>query len=104
MRIINSKFIFNSLVGRFNQFGLTNRLVAAIVICIAASGAHGQATQRAVFVANNGNLEGSVSCYVFNQDNSLHFVMKYVTGSTPSTSMPVHGTNAYSISITPSGK
>jgi len=64
---------------------------------------HGQASQRAAFVANNGNLEGSVTAYTFNPDNSLHFVNKYVTGSTPSTSMPVPGTNAYTISITPSG-
>lgn len=63
-----------------------------------------QSDQPAVFVANNGNLEGSVTSYTVNADGSLHFVMKFVTGSTPSTQMPHPGTNAQTISLRPDGR
>jgi hypothetical protein len=81
----------------------SNRRLSIAAVLLAAGPASAQSTQRAAFVANNGNLEGSVTAYTFNPDNSLHFVNKYVTGSTPSTSQPVPGTNAYTISITPNG-
>ncbi len=81
--------------------------VSALCLALAACAdrpAFGQALHRAAFVANNGNLEGSVSSYRVNDDGTLTFIMKFVTGSTPSTSMPVPGTNAQTISITPDGR
>lgn len=69
----------------------------------AAAGAWGQSTQRAAFVANNGNLEGSVTSFRFAADGTPIFVAKFVTGSTSSTQNPVPGTNAYGISLSPDG-
>lgn len=69
----------------------------------AAAPALAQSVQRAAFVANNGNLEGSITSFTFNPDGSPRFVAKVVTGSTPSTSMPVPGTNAYGIGLSPDG-
>ncbi len=73
---------------------------AAALVC--AGAAFGQAEQRAAFLANNGNLEGSVTSYLVNEDGSLDFVDKYITGEHDSGGFH-YGTNAYSISITPDG-
>ena len=64
----------------------------------------GQASVRAVFVSNNGNLEGSVSSFTINPDLSLQFVAKHVTGTRPSLSDPCAGCNAYEISLSPNGR
>ncbi len=53
----------------------------------------GQAAFRAVFVANNGNLEGSVSSFRVNGDGSVSFVSELNTGL-----------NAFGISLSPSGR
>ncbi|MFN0130933.1 MAG: GC-type dockerin domain-anchored protein [Phycisphaerales bacterium] len=79
------------------------RIGALLAFVGASAPALAQSSQRAAFVANNGNLEGSVSAFTFNPDGSPRFVAKYVTGSTPSTSMPVPGTNAYGIGLSPDG-
>ncbi len=63
-----------------------------------------QAIRRSVFVANDGNLEGSVSSFVVESDNSLTLVDRLITGSTPSTQNPVPGTNAHAISLTADGR
>ncbi|HWB21206.1 MAG TPA: beta-propeller fold lactonase family protein [Phycisphaerales bacterium] len=88
----------------FNRtFSLQSALSLASALLISTS-AFGQSAQRAVFTANNGNLEGSVTSYTFNPDNSLHFVQKFVTGSTPNSQTYNAGTNAQSISISPDGR
>lgn len=69
-----------------------------------ASAAWGQAAGRAVFVANNGNLEGSVTAFDVAPDGMLTFVNRVITGTRPSTSVPCPGCNAYEISISPSGR
>ena len=75
-----------------------------IIVLVAAAGARGQATSRAVFVSNNGNLEGSVSAFTVNGDGTLNFVNRVVTGSRPNTSVDCAGCNAYRISISPNGR
>ena len=75
---------------------------ASLVGCLlaAAGTTVGQATQRAAFVANNGNVEGSVAAYTFDPSGVPVFVGKYVTGA--GSGSP--GNNAYAISLTPSGE
>ncbi len=76
--------------------------VAGVVACVAA--AAGQSLVRAAFVANNGNLEGSVTSFVFAPDGAPLFVDRFITGSRPNIQTPEPGANAYSISITPNGR
>jgi 6-phosphogluconolactonase len=66
--------------------------------------ARAQATGRAVFVANNGNLEGSVTAFDVDADGMLTFVNRVITGTRPSTSVPCPGCNPYDISISPNGR
>ncbi|MFM9958661.1 MAG: hypothetical protein ACKVZJ_11335 [Phycisphaerales bacterium] len=78
---------------------------ASVAGLLAASSlAHGQCSFRAVFVGNNGNLEGSVTTYRVNADNSLAVVAKYITGSRPSTSVPEPGSNVAAVALRPDGK
>jgi len=58
----------------------------------------GQADAPSAFVANNGNLRGSVTAFTIAPDGVLTFVQELVLGLSGA------GTNAYSISITPSGR
>jgi 6-phosphogluconolactonase (cycloisomerase 2 family) len=77
----------------------------SVVLCLAfVPAALGQAGTRAVFVANNGNLEGSVTAFVVNPDGTLTLVNRVVTGSRPNTQVPCPGCNPYEISITPNGR
>ena len=76
----------------------------AIALAFMASAAYGQADTAAAFVANNGNLEGSVSSFTFNPDGSPNFVQKVITGERDSTSDYEPGCNTYTISITPDGR
>jgi 6-phosphogluconolactonase (cycloisomerase 2 family) len=78
--------------------------VAAALVVHIGSLAFGQSASQAVFVSNNGNLEGSISSFIVNPDGTLTFVDKLVTGTRPNTSTPNPGCNAYEISITPSGR
>lgn len=59
----------------------------------------GQATERHIFVCNNGNNEGSVSSMKVANDGTLTFVDKLITGPDGDP-----GENAQCISITPNGK
>lgn len=63
-----------------------------------------QSIAPAVFVANNGNLEGSVTSFTFDASGTPQFVAKLVTGSKPNSQSFHPGTNAYSISLTPDGR
>ncbi len=69
-----------------------------------ASLAFGQATDRAIFVANNGNLEGSVTAFAVDADGTLAQVNRVITGTRPIMSDPCPGCNPYEISITPNGR
>jgi 6-phosphogluconolactonase (cycloisomerase 2 family) len=91
---------------RIQALALIVSAVGGLIGCLVAapSPAFGQAAMRAVFVSNNGNLEGSVSSFTLNADLSPHFVTKLVTGTRPNTSVPCPGCNAYEISLTPNGK
>ncbi len=80
---------------------VSSACASLLVLC---AGAMGQATQRTIFVANNGNLEGAVTGFTIDAQNRPVFVSKTVIGTTPSTANPVGGTNADGISITPDGK
>jgi 6-phosphogluconolactonase (cycloisomerase 2 family) len=60
-----------------------------------ATSTFGQAADPAIFVANNGNAEGSVSSFHVNPDGSLAFVQKVVTPGS---------TNAQCIDISPNGR
>jgi len=66
----------------------------------AAGAAIAQSMQRAAFVANNGNVEGSVTSYTFAPDGAPQFVGKFITGAGSGNA----GNNAYGISLTPSGR
>jgi 6-phosphogluconolactonase (cycloisomerase 2 family) len=79
-------------------------LSVAVIISVSPRAARAQATVRALFVSNNGNLEGSVTAFRINEDGTLSFVNRVITGSRPSISDPCAGCNAYEISITPSGQ
>ncbi|QOI99885.1 MAG: beta-propeller fold lactonase family protein [Phycisphaeraceae bacterium] len=70
-----------------------------ILACAAAAPAHAQPGQTTVFVANNGNAEGSVTSYALNDDGSPLFIAKYVIGTTAG-----RNTNAYGIDVTPDGR
>lgn len=63
-----------------------------------------QSSTPAVFVSNNGNLEGSVTAFKLAADGSLEFINRVVTGTRPAISNPCAGCNAYEISLTPNGR
>ncbi|HNQ23332.1 MAG TPA: beta-propeller fold lactonase family protein [Phycisphaerae bacterium] len=84
-----------------SQSAVTVITVAALALI--AGAVYGQASTPAVFVCNNGNLEGSVSSFVINPNGSLEFVDVVVTGTRPSLTVPCPYCNAYEISLTPDG-
>ncbi len=88
-----------------NMTDKTGKL-AVVVVLIGASCAVslGQATGMAAFLANNGNLEGSVTSYGFAPDGSLIFVDKVITGQRASIYDYEPGCNAYSIALSPNGR
>src|SRR5688572_31164287 len=62
-----------------------------------------QSTQPAIFVANNGNCEGSVTSFTLNPDGTLNFVQKLVVESvTCGDTAP--GLNCQAIDLSPNGK
>lgn len=71
---------------------------------LVAGVASGQSTQPAVFVSNNGNLEGSVSAFRINGDGTVTFLNKQVIGTRTNINNPCSGCNAYEISISPNGR
>ncbi len=84
----------------------THRAVVRAVLAVAAgaSSAHAQSSTPAIFVANEGNLEGSVTSFLVETDGTLAFVDRVITGSRTSTSQPCAGCNTFAIDITPSGR
>jgi hypothetical protein len=80
----------------------TSILTATLVLTLAGA-AFAQSTSPAVFVANNGNLRGSVSSLRINPDGSLTFVQDFVTAQVPS-GQSDPGTNAYAITLSPNGR
>ncbi|MGD9688445.1 MAG: hypothetical protein AB7K52_04240 [Phycisphaerales bacterium] len=78
--------------------------VALATVAGTAPGASAQSTLPAVFVANNGNLEGSVSSFTVGPNGALSFVQRLIIGITPSSAQPVPGTNAYTMTISPDGR
>jgi 6-phosphogluconolactonase (cycloisomerase 2 family) len=82
----------------------TRTFAAAASLLTAAAGlAHAQSAAPAVFVANNGNLEGSVSSLRVNPDGTLTLIDRVITGTRTSTSQPCAGCNSFAIDATPSG-
>jgi 6-phosphogluconolactonase (cycloisomerase 2 family) len=77
---------------------------AGATLLAAPAGVQAQSAGRAVFVANNGNLEGSVTAFAVNPDGTVAFVNRIVTGTRASLSDPCSGCNAYEISLTPGGR
>lgn len=78
---------------------------AGIALSLGFAGAAiGQASFKAAFVANNGNLEGSVTTYRVNEDGSLTWIAKYITGERPNTQTFHPGTNAVAIALSPNGR
>jgi WD40 repeat protein len=77
------------------------------VVPAAVGVAFGQSATPAAFVANNGNLEGSVTSFRVRTEGAtpggLEFVQKLVLGQMTSGGPSDPGVNAYSISIRPDG-
>ncbi len=80
------------------------RAPCLLPIVIAGASALAQSRFPAVFVANNGNLEGSVSSFRVEGDARVTLVQKLILGDRLSSEPNDPGTNAYAISITPSGR
>lgn len=77
---------------------------AALVVFAVTAVASAQSKRAAAFVSNNGNLEGSVTALSINDDATLTFVNRVVTGSRPTTVDPCAGCNAYEIAVSPNGR
>jgi len=80
------------------------RPLGVLAVALVVATACGQATERAVFVANNGNLEGSVTAFTVDPNGMLTFVNRVITGTRPNTQVPCPGCNPYRIAISPSGR
>jgi len=78
--------------------------LAALACLTSVTPALAQPDPSIVFVANNGNLEGSVSALRVNPDGTLTLIDRLVTGSRPSMNDPCPGCNAYEISLSPDGR
>lgn len=63
-----------------------------------------QSDSPAIFVANEGNLEGSVSSFVIDPDGTPSFVDRVITGTRNSTSEPCPGCNTFAIDLSPNGR
>jgi 6-phosphogluconolactonase (cycloisomerase 2 family) len=72
---------------------------AGLLAALCTASAAGQASDAMLFVANNGNLEGSVSSLRIEPDGTLTVVDVLVTGTGDEA-----GTNAQSIDLTPDGR
>jgi 6-phosphogluconolactonase (cycloisomerase 2 family) len=83
---------------------IAKTLAALLSGLVMVPSAFGQSTDRAIFVANNGNLEGSVTAFAVNADGTLAQVNRVITGTRPTMSDPCPGCNPYEISITPNGR
>ena len=92
---------------RIRLFFFLGNLAIGVVMGIGAAGGQQAAAQSsgpAVFVANNGNCEGSVTSFALNPDGTCTFVQKVVTGAVPCGSGQTNpGLNAQAVAISPSG-
>ncbi|USN98613.1 MAG: beta-propeller fold lactonase family protein [Phycisphaeraceae bacterium] len=79
-------------------------LAAAITAAALTAHATAQADLPMIFVANEGNLEGSVTSMHVLPSGALQFADRVITGTRGSTSEPCPGCNPYAIDITPSGQ
>ncbi len=82
----------------------TGVLVACVAVMLSAQTAWSQSSERGLFVANNGNLEGSVTAFRVNADGTLALLNRIVTGTRPTINDPCPGCNPYEISISPNGR
>ena len=73
--------------------------VSAFALAFVTSAVLGQATDRSIFICNNGNLEGSVTSMKVANNGTLTFVHKLITGVDPDP-----GKNAQCIGISPNGQ
>lgn len=64
----------------------------------------GQAATPAIFVANNGNAEGSVTSLRVEDGGGLRMVQKLVLGAVSEGGEPHPGTNAITIALSPNGR
>ncbi|RMH31886.1 MAG: hypothetical protein D6692_00145, partial [Planctomycetota bacterium] len=80
------------------------RTPATLFIAALTAAASAQATNPHIFVANDGNLEGSVSSMRIEPDGSLTLVDRVITGTRTSTSQPCPGCNTYAIDLSPDGR
>jgi 6-phosphogluconolactonase (cycloisomerase 2 family) len=80
------------------------RTTVALLLAALAVPALAQSSDPMIFVANNGNLEGSVSAMRVNADGTLTLVDRLVTGSRTSTALACAGCNSYAISLSPNGR
>lgn len=81
-----------------------SRATITALCATATLSASAQSLQPAAFVANNGNLEGAISSFVFDSSGAPVFVDKHIIAQRPNTQSPNPGTNAYGISIRPDGR
>jgi 6-phosphogluconolactonase (cycloisomerase 2 family) len=80
-------------------------IVAAALLALAgADAATAQSITPALFVANNGNREGSVTAFRVSPDGALEFVSRVVTGAVSGPNQFDAGLNAYAISLSPNGR
>jgi 6-phosphogluconolactonase (cycloisomerase 2 family) len=77
---------------------------ALLAMLAPASAGLSQSETAMLFVANNGNLEGSVTAFRVDDAGELAFVNRIVTGTRTSTSQPCAGCNATSIAVSPDGR
>jgi 6-phosphogluconolactonase len=78
--------------------------MSALTLLAAIHTAAAQSDTRAIFVSNNGNLEGSVTAFRVNDNGAVTFVNRIVTGTRTQLTQPCSGCNAIAISITPNGR
>lgn len=78
--------------------------VGLSALLVPAAAVSAQSVESTAFVANNGNLEGSVTAFRIEDDGSLTLLNRVVTGTRTSTSLPCAGCNATSIAIAPNGR
>jgi len=72
--------------------------------CALSAGAFAQSSAPAVFVSNNGNLEGSVTSFRLESNHTLTFLDRNITGTRQNINDPCPGCNAYDLSLTPDGR
>jgi len=77
---------------------------ASVGLAIGPLEVSAQSEQQAAFVANNGNLEGSVSAFAFDASGQPVLVEKLVIGAKADFDDEEPGTNASSIALSPNGR